>query len=154
MMHDAAPLVLGILGAFLSLGFAWRGYLYLTDVPSCPTLTQRAGPATEVALQRRFYAAPRLALRVGDRDLYLPASPYVLPAVHPLRSGQAARVGFCPAPAHGQTRLWELHVGERTLLDPDAWRRFARGQMRVMGTASVLSLLLAAAGLRLARRAR
>ena len=43
-MHDAAPLVLAILGALLSLGFAWRAYLYQTDAPDAPALTQQTGP--------------------------------------------------------------------------------------------------------------
>ena len=76
-MHDITPLVLGVLGALLSLFFAWRGYLHQTDVPRCTELSEVAGPAREVTLERRFYSAQWLELAVEGQQLYLPASPGV-----------------------------------------------------------------------------
>ena len=77
----------------------------------------------------------------------------MLPAVHPLRSGAGGAGGVLSGSAGVRARVWALGVGERSLLDPAAWRRFARGQVRVMGVGCALSLLTAAAGLRLTRRA-
>ena len=150
-MHDVGPLVLGVLGALLSLVFVWRGYLYLIDSPPCAELSEVAGPAEEVALERRFYSAQWLSMAVEGQQLYLPASPFVRASVAPLRSGRHAVAGFCPSPGGSRLRLWELSIDGRTLLDLAAWRTFASGQVRVMGAASVLSLSLAGFGFRLAR---
>ncbi len=151
-MHDVGPLVLGVLGALLTLVFAWRGYLCLTDSPACEELSEVAGPVEEIALEQSFYSARWLELAVEGQPLYLPTSPFVLASVAPLRSGRHAVARFCPSSGRSRLRLWELSIEEHTLVDLTAWRGFADGQARVMGTASLLSLCLAGFGLRLARR--
>ena len=151
-MHDVGPLLLGILGALLTLVFAWRGYLYLTDSPACEELSEVAGPVEEVALERSFYSARWLELAVEGQWLYLPASRFVRPSVAALRSGSHAVAKFCPDPGRSRLRLWELSIDDHPFLNLAAWRGFARGQARVMATASFLSLCLAGFGFLLARR--
>ena len=150
-MQDFLPIALGVLGTLLSLVFLWRGYSYLTDAPSCARLAEVDGPARDVSIERRFYSARWLEFSVDDQRLYVPASPFVLPAVHPLRFGARSTARFCPGEG-SRPRVWELSVDGTPILGRADWRRFAVAQARVMAAGAILFLLLAGLAFRLARR--